>query len=156
VADDQDLPDDQKDCTKDSCDGAAKVNDPLPKGSECSGGKCDASGVCSECSDPSDCPEPSPCVHATCSQNKCGTENAPNGEIAPASEQTPKDCQTVVCDGNGGEKSVASNDLPDDGNECTIDTCQGTAPTFTPIAAGKACPNTKGKTCDGKGACGGK
>jgi hypothetical protein len=45
-------------------------------------------------------------------------------------------------------------DLPDDGNECTTDTCNGMTPTFTPNT-GSTCGNGGRLTCDAAGICGG-
>jgi hypothetical protein len=151
--DDTDVPDDSNECTKDSCNNGVKSEDDLPRGTACSKGVCDGTTVCNECNVPADCPTPPICVTATCEKNKCGTANVANGVPAPASEQTPGDCKTVICDGNGATQTAATNDIPDDKKECTIDTCDGTNPTFTPIVAGAPCPVTAGKVCDGKGAC---
>jgi hypothetical protein len=56
------------------------------------------------------------------------------------------------CDGQGGiTDEVDDFDLPDDGNPCTDDGCDGGSPTFTPTAAGTTCG--AGLICDGDGAC---
>lgn len=150
--DDKDAPMTQ-DCTTDTCSNGAKLVDNSPRGTACSNGFCDGNATCFQCNDPKDCGDPPSCVTETCVKNTCGTENVASGNVAPATDQMAKDCQTVVCDGQGGEQTVPSNDIPDDGKECTIDTCNGPNPVFTPYSAGTPCPKTMGKTCDGKGNC---
>jgi cysteine-rich repeat protein len=68
--------------------------------------------------------------------------------------QVTGDCQTAVCDGNGGVTSEpAAADVLDDGKACTDDLCTGTTPSNVPSAPGMACNTGGGKLCDGQGAC---
>lgn len=78
--------------------------------------------------------------------------NVADGTAVPS--QTAGDCQQVVCDGNGATKSQADDaDLPNDGKECTDDTCAAGVPTFTPKTLNVACGAGGALFCDGNGAC---
>ena len=71
---------------------------------------------------------------AACAEGVCTFEDIADGEALP--EQTPGDCARLVCDGAGKEKLVAdAKDLPDDGNPCTEDRCEGTATWFVLLEA---------------------
>jgi hypothetical protein len=131
-------------------------------GSHCTNGKQCCSGICTnrqcvpetppECVVASDCPgDDTECQTRTCVGGTCGVVFTPAG--TPVSEQTSGDCQHVVCDGTGGETSVADDtDVPDDGNECTLDSCANGAPVVSPAPAGQSCGD--GGVCNGAGQCG--
>lgn len=106
-----------------------------------------------ECMEPMDCPAPpNACVVNTCIDQTCGTMNVADGTAVPS--QTAGDCQQVVCDGAGATRSQADDaDLPNDGKECTDDTCAAGVPTFTPKALNDACGMGGALFCDGNGAC---
>jgi cysteine-rich repeat protein len=71
-----------------------------------------------------------------CDSGACVFEDAPDGTAL--SEQTLGDCATIVCDGKGASHAVAApDDVEDDGDPCTLDTCSGTMPTHT--SQGCAC-----------------
>jgi hypothetical protein len=155
ILDETDVPDDNHECTKDTCTKAGKAANPPDKfDAPCSTGHCDGVNECKACIVPGDCPSPGPCVVPTCTKDGCGTANLRDGVMAPASMQTAKDCVTVVCNGKGATHAVPTDDIPDDGKECTVDTCEGAVPRFTALAAGTPCPRTDGKVCDGNGSCG--
>jgi Lamin Tail Domain len=78
------------------------------------------------------------CGKRTCKDGTCGVDFTAAGTALAA--QTAKDCLKAVCDGAGATKSIPENtDTPDDGNDCTDDTCAAGVPTFTAKAAGSAC-----------------
>lgn len=91
-----------------------------------------------ECVAPEDCPgEDTPCAQRACEAGKCGTTFTPAGPLA---DQMPGDCLERRCDGAGRELTVsAPEDVADDGNECTADTCTESGPMHTPIATGTPC-----------------
>lgn len=61
--------------------------------------------------------------------------------------QVSGDCVRWVCDGVGNsEASADDSDIPDDGNECTLDTCSTGAVANSPVADGTTCA---GGTCNG-------
>jgi plastocyanin len=107
------------------------------------------------CTAPTDCPAPeSPCVEATCDAGKCGTRNIEAGVAATG--DVAGDCQKSVCDGSGALTTEAdASDLPvDDGNACTVEQCNGSAPSSTPASEGASCSGSDGaKVCDGAGVC---
>ena len=78
-------------------------------------------------------------------QHKCTEAVVPAG---PAKDQVDGDCAELRCDGESKEPidEVDPTDLPDDDNECTVDTCEAGGPTLTPVPTGDAC-------LDGSGVC---
>jgi hypothetical protein len=57
----------------------------------------------------------------------------------------------TVCDGSGATQEVVDDDdLPDDGNDCTEDSCQRGAPQSEPVGPGASCATG---LCDGMGSC---
>jgi hypothetical protein len=103
--------------------------------------------------DASTCPGmDSDCATRTCVGGKCGVDFKPLGSALAT--QAPNDCQTAVCDGNGGHATQPdATDIVDDGNPCTDELCSGTMPTHPSSMSGKACAVGTGKLCDGAGAC---
>ncbi|MBT9560238.1 MAG: hypothetical protein IV100_29685 [Myxococcales bacterium] len=102
-----------------------------------------AEGTCVACNSATDCPATgNECVAATCIDHVCGTENL--GEAVTATEgQSGGDCQKLVCNGEGGTKSVDdAADLPTSSTVCLTDpTCDGIplAPSFTKAPVGTDC-----------------
>ncbi len=92
-----------------------------------------------ECTIPADCPLPvSECVVRSCVDGICGEELAVPGSIV--TQQTPGDCMRNVWDAIGevvGEPD--GQDVPNDDNECTVDTCVNGVPAFDALADGTPC-----------------
>ncbi len=160
LADDTDLPDDANDCTKDSCSEGVPTFAGVAAGTACStnGGVVCSGGVasaCVECVTASDCtslPADDECQTRTCLAGVCGQTFAPAG--TPLATQTPGDCQVQVCDGNGGkQQQVDDTDIPDDGNDCTTDTCSNGQPSHSPAPQNTSCGGSAGLYCDGAGKC---
>jgi hypothetical protein len=106
-----------------------------------------SSGMCGTTACPngvSDCPATgNECVGATCDATMCcGTTNLDQTHTL-STGQTAGDCQKVVCDGNGGTKSVDDlNDKPTSTTLClTNPSCSGVpaVPGFTPAAKNSNC-----------------
>ena len=117
------------------------------------GGAGGAGGGAAECSTPSQCDGTDTlCMTRTCDAGVCGVEFAPAG---PATEQVDGDCLAVSCDGQGTlSTDPDDNDVLDDMNPCTDDTCDNGSPTNAPSASGMACTDAgNGALCDGNGAC---
>ncbi|WP_081427106.1 hypothetical protein [Sorangium cellulosum] len=114
-------------------------------GSVGDGGSSPGSG--GSCTTPSDCPASSEsCQIPACVDGRCGMAPLPEGtEIEPADG----DCQRTVCDGHGARVVVPADELPDDGNPCTADDCDGTTPRHAP-QPGSSCA---GGVCDEAGRC---
>lgn len=105
------------------------------------------------CNNDSDCPDPSnECLTKVCISGTCDTNSVPLG--TPIATQVSGNCKRIVCDGSGGTMDDPDpSDLPDDGNSCTVDTCNGGDPAFSPVAAGTACSAGNGVMCNGQGSC---
>ncbi len=117
------------------------------------GGTGGTGGVMPECAAPEDCPDTgSECIAATCEEGKCGTMGVPDG--SPSTMQTAGDCKVAVCDGGGGIVTQDDDTDPfDDGQDCTLDTCNAGTPESSPATTGTSCDDGGGKVCDGAGAC---
>lgn len=77
-----------------------------------------------QCAEIQDCSVAVPAcrVAIACENGRCVFQNAAHG--APYNRQIAGDCSEVICDGNGGTVSMpVLEDIPDDGNPCTIDAC---------------------------------
>jgi hypothetical protein len=157
VPDDTDVHDDGNQCTSDSCNGGMMVHTPVSSGTSCNqnnGTKCDSNGNCVQCFNVSDCPAgANECVAAACSTaGQCSLQNVTAG--TPTVAQTAGDCKQQQCNGNGGFTSVADDsDLPNDGSDCTTDTCNAGTPVFTPKAVGTSCNTNGGTACNAAGVC---
>jgi plastocyanin len=107
-----------------------------------------------DCTVPAFCPgKDEPCRFRTCVGGKCGMTNA--GAGTPAGQPKIGTCQQEICDGNGGVTTVADdNNLPNDGNPCTLDVCTNGVPTNPFVPKGTIC-NSLGtpRYCDDKGVC---
>jgi hypothetical protein len=139
VTDDTDLPDDGRECTLNLCVSGAPSHPALAAGTTCSGGACDGAGSCVGCTQASQCAGvDTECRVRTCVAGTCGFSNTPSG--TPLAAQTPADCKRLQCDGNGAAVSVPdSADLNEDGNQCTLDTCNNGTPVRTNAPIDTAC-----------------
>lgn len=149
VNDDNDAPNDEQDCTLDSCENGAPISPNAPPGATCDDGDgvmCDGGGNCVECLATGDCPgTDGECSWRTCSEGACGTASAsPTTELEA---QTAGDCKVVTCGGTVDD----DDDEPNDNNACTADTCVEGTPTYTDVDPGEACGD--GMICDGNGGC---
>lgn len=110
-----------------------------------------SSGGSPECATAADCPASAgECRVPTCSSGACGFGDVPAG--VPLSDQVSGDCQLAVCDGAGAEMVIPDEvDIADDGNPCTVETCENGTSVSVPEPAGAPCGS--GLSCDGAGAC---
>ena len=73
------------------------------------------------------------------------------GAGSPSSMQTAGDCQTQICDGDGGVMAQQDlNDVPAS-NKCNDGTCLNGMPAYIPMAPGTMCGMKQ--TCNGTGFC---
>ncbi|MBK9753705.1 MAG: hypothetical protein IPO88_09400 [Nannocystis sp.] len=87
-----------------------------------------------------DCPAAALCERVQCIDDACVYTRRAAGQ---PDDDIPGDCHSYVCDGNSGATPVDDlNDLPDDGNSCTVDAC-------SPDAAPENTPQDPGSPCDG-------
>ena len=157
AVDDDDHPSSLNDCIDPTCSNGTLSMTQVALGEACTfgGGKvCDGAGACVACNVAADCtPTKDECTVAACNANKtCGTAFAPHGTQLQNAPQVMGNCNTLYCDGAGGTySSVNTADLPDDKNDCTVDTCVGGTPTYTPGPAGVDCG--AGLKCNSTGLC---
>lgn len=150
--DNSDVPATTNPCVQATCADGEPSLPPQDAGMACGTGLvCDGAGACVGCLDATTCPGPdTECQTRTCVQGTCGFSYAAQGTAVAA--QTAGDCQHVQCNGSGATESVADdNDLPDDSNACTHDSCSGGTPAYDDLASGVSCGS--GATCDGSGQC---
>ncbi|HWP05651.1 MAG TPA: hypothetical protein VNN72_07910, partial [Polyangiaceae bacterium] len=149
--------DDQNPCTADACDPLAGVTHlPVAVGTSCSDGNacdgaetCDGTGTCTTgtavtCVATDSCHDAGVCNPTT---GACSNPEKPNG--ASCADGTlcngSETCQAGAC-ASGAPPPV------DDGNPCTVDTCDAlTGVVHAPLAAGASCSN--GNVCDGAETC---
>jgi hypothetical protein len=106
-----------------------------------------------ECTADTDCAGALPvCQRHVCAAGVCTVAFRPVGTRLDA--QTRGDCQVAVCGQNGEATTTRDDaDVPDDGNECTTDTCAAGLPLHGNVAADTACGAGGALTCDGAGKC---
>ncbi len=155
VAQDSDLPADRDVCVDVACNAGVVEHPFSPPGTPCNlDGVCDGAGVCSECISPDDCdrlPPDDECQARTCEGRACGQAFTAADTPLSAVLQQPGDCQLAVCDGSGGQTSLEDDaDTPDDGLQCTIDTCDAGEPGSTPLPPGTPCA---AGVCNADGVC---
>jgi hypothetical protein len=148
IPDDGDIPDDGNSCTTDTCSNGVPSNTPQV-GMACGNdGKCDGSGQCVGCLSNADCGQSTACVSYTCQSGSCVTEFVPSGQGNPGG-QTSGDCKKVVCNGSGGTTTINdNNDVKNDNDACTTDSCSNGSPVHTAITVpddGNVCTDD---TCD--------
>ncbi len=161
VVDDTDVPIDGNQCTQDVCTSGTPSNPPEPADTACnqnSGSRCNGiagASVCVQCNTASQCPggPDTECHARACSAaGMCSVVNTTAGTVV--SGQPLGDCQRKQCDNTGNIVTVADpTDVQDDGTTCTVDTCNGTTPTHTPVTQGTLCGDHGGVVCNATGAC---
>ena len=119
--------------------GCSHADDMVAAGADAS-----ADATAAECSHDEECPHfGKPCyASVTCTAGRCGFALSAYGDPLPDSQQTPHDCRRVACDGFGATTSLPSDDdVPDDGDPCTLDLCVDGVPhaTHPPLPDGTPC-----------------
>lgn len=106
-----------------------------------------------ECVSPATCPgQDDECQTRTCDTGKCGVSFTPGDTVV--TDQVPGNCRDTICDGAGGfAEGIDDNDLPVDGNDCTLDLCSNGVPAHPPTGEGGQCDDDGGILCDGFGKC---
>jgi plastocyanin len=107
-----------------------------------------------ECETPDDCTVTgTACMEKACNEGMCGLDMLPAGTEVP-DEDVPGDCQVAVCDAQGNVAGETDDtDVPDDGEDCTVDGCMQGNPTSLSAPAGAPCMTGGGTVCDGAGSC---
>jgi hypothetical protein len=104
------------------------------------------------CQSASDCADPgTECMQAACNSGQCAAEPSPEGTLA--GDPHEGDCKKAECNGAGAIVAVPDkDDLPDDVNDCTEDTCTAAGePSHLPLP--KDTPCGQGLKCDYHGEC---
>ena len=91
----------------------------------------------------------------SCDGQTCNQHNVPFGTVLPANDQVAGDCLVGQCNGSGGDMTVVDDaDVPpDDGNDCTAETCNNGVPDYPAWPLDHPCSANGGQYCDGLGAC---
>lgn len=141
-------------CTDDLCEAGAPVNPPVAAGAACTSSTdpdaavCNDAGACVECLTVADCgalPPDDECHTRACTAGACGSMYTDEG--VALTDQTAGDCLVAQCDGLGGmEDAPDDDDIFDDQNVCTVDTCNAGTPVHTSEPLGTPCP---GGVCSG-------
>ncbi len=154
---DSDTPaDDSNVCTSEICMNGIPSHPPLQAGTVCtqSGGRlCNGSSAapaCVGCLAVANCPGTDTiCRQRACQDNACIAVNAPAGTAAEA--DATGNCHKNVCGNSGNVVSQIDNtDTPaEDGNQCTLATCNAGTPSQQPVTAGAVCNQNNGRVCSG-------
>jgi len=120
-------PDDGNECTTDLCEGGEPVHEPAPVSTACTdgGNVCNAAGDCVECANDDDCADfpVRNCYVPVCDSGECVEALAEEGTIATGAD-VAGDCRSPVCGSSGSyTNEIDDEDVPDDENPCTVDSC---------------------------------
>ncbi len=134
-------------------DGIVQAGEACDDGNLVNGDGCSSSCQLEACSTTAQCPGvDTDCQMRTCTSGTCGFTFAANG--TPVTNQVSGDCKQLICNGAGGTSNTVNNsDLPNDGNQCTTDTCVAGNPVNSPSSYGTACAQYGGTICNGVGVC---
>jgi hypothetical protein len=153
IADDTDKPKDGNVCIVRACTDGVPSQTPAPSTTACGSTlqfKCDGKGGCGGCVGDGDCGLNNLCATYKCVGGTCMNTFVKSGEGALANQAG--DCKKNVCDGMGGQTTIAdASDLPNDNKVCTKDVCTNGAPTNPPLSNTTSCGALS--SCDGAGSC---
>jgi hypothetical protein len=152
VAVSADVPDDENDCTTDTCDGIDPRHVSLPNGTPCGDGQNCKSGKCG-CDDVNDCPSDTFCRKWACQgtpDKVCVSTNI-NEDLPLPNAQTPQDCKEIRCRTGDPASFDDDSDPIVDGNLCTRDNCSSGVPSNPPEPQGTPCGGAN--VCDTNGNC---
>jgi hypothetical protein len=89
-----------------------------------------------DCTADAQCDDENPCTIDVCDdRGLCG--HTPDDDIVL--EQKPYDCQYALCEGGVPIVTPDPKDFDDDGESCTVDSCEGTTVKHTPVSDGTKC-----------------
>ena len=164
--DNTDIPDDDKDCTQDSCNLGVASHVPRAAGTTCTNGlgnvgRCSAQGECEvPCTIATDCvvDPPNPCVVPSCDtvEAVCTFPSVTDGTPTPGFPQTAGDCKVHICLAGVDTEQVDPSDVNVTATDCDVELCIGGTPDNSPVALGSVCSTFMGTMpghCDGLGAC---
>jgi hypothetical protein len=122
-------------------------------GSSGSGGAVTDGGGGTPCTDKNDCPGvDDECRARVCTAGRCALQFTAAG--TPTSTQRQGDCKQNECDDAGNIIEAAlSLDVEDDNNDCTVDSCNGSAPAHTFATLNTPCGAGGQTKCNATGQC---
>lgn len=144
-------------CTPFTCSDAGDVMSiALDEGATCElglgTGTCiDGACVVTGCvADNTICDDGRPCTNDRCDAalDLCVNESVPDGTPVPS--DPVGDCVTRTCFQGEIESLADPDDVPDDGNACTTDSCDGNHPVHEIVAEGTSCGTSAVCRADGK------
>jgi hypothetical protein len=123
----------------------------LPEGEgHCKGGVC-----LKECDVDAQCHDGENCTDDACDTATGYCVHQPyDGVESP--QQEMGDCHVGICQAGEEILAIDDADVPDDGEDCTVDTCSQGLPEHANLGAGDACAtsdNPLAHVCDGSGSC---
>jgi hypothetical protein len=165
LSDDADFEDDPDDCFIDGCLDGEPTQDRLAEQTSCSVagnlGRCDAAGTCVVTCTADDaaekCNDDNACTTDACdvAAGEC-FHQALDAVSAPGANQIVGDCLEILCVSGAETDFVDDADVPDDGNGCTVDLCNGGMPSNEPAEIAVMCMDAGDalkKLCDDAGSC---
>jgi hypothetical protein len=166
--DNGDVPDDNEQCTLDTCKNGVPSNQPVLNGTSCTIGNgkgicavgkcivlCTASNAATQCNDDNPCTTDAcvPCSDPVCGgKGKCENQGL-SGMPTPGVSQKTGDCREQRCVEGVDTDAPDNFDIPVDGNQCTDDLCKNGQPANPPVASGTTCSQGGGSMCDDSGKC---
>jgi hypothetical protein len=159
-----DVPNDKKDCTIDSCSMGMPSHVPKMVGTPCddgmgNSGRCTAQGECPIlCKVASDCKTMNPCVTPACdtAQGTCVFPALPDGMDTPGVPQVDGDCHRHICLAGADVDQVDDSDVPVTGNDCDLEVCNNGAQSNPPKPGNLPCNTylvSQPGFCNDTGAC---
>ncbi|EYF03973.1 hypothetical protein [Chondromyces apiculatus] len=101
------------------------------------------------CTSAESCPPSTECGQWRCEAGSCQVDGAASAGIRVAA-QVVGDCKRLQCDGAGRAVAIPDlDDLPEDGEECTKDSCTFSGPVHEPLEDGKTCGAMGPLACEG-------
>jgi hypothetical protein len=126
--DDTEVPDDNNECTNQSCSGGTVQTQNVNNGTPCGNGLSCNDGVCDGCTNANQCGTDTVCATFVCTpQGECVTNFVAVGTEVNI---VTGDCRRNECTGNSPDPVQANDDTDvlNDNNVCTTDICVGGAP----------------------------
>jgi hypothetical protein len=158
TADDRDLP--TNPCVDASCNNGTLSEVAKAEGADCTLGQGTGECAMGECivkdcaANQAICDDDNGCTTDACDQQQDECTHA-NLDNEPSASDVPNDCRVKLCVMGVEQELNDNNDLFDDGNPCTTDTCFDGGPVHTDLPQGTVCGNSNGRdlVCNDMGEC---
>ncbi|AKT40663.1 hypothetical protein [Chondromyces crocatus] len=160
MPDDTDFVDDGNECTIQDCNNGQPRSVDASLNTPCGGGNqlyCNGAGACVGCTANDQCGQGTFCGERVCNPSQqCVWAYTAAGTPLPDDDQEPGDCKQVQCSGTSETPVTVTlgTDTPqDDGNQCTLQICNGDMPDTVYVPLNSVCNQNGGRFCSGMGAC---